>query len=102
MGPPEWVARGLVFAASLLTGIALAGCPAVPEFRSEPGIAANSNAMVPQAAVVTFERTAPATTLIAMADDEHAWRLEYGSDRDPAGGPAVVGDETRDPGGPAR
>ena len=66
-------------------------CSQPPAFQSEPVLGANPNPSAPQAAVLTFERTAPATTLVDVTDGEKSWRLEFGPERDPAEGLPIVG-----------
>ncbi len=66
-------------------------CGGQPTFRSRPTLKPNPNLTVPLAAVLQFEPSQPATTLIDISDGENEWRLEYGPDMDPTVGLPVVG-----------
>ena len=82
---------GIAFCAALFLAFPVAGYASGPEFTEQPGVVANPNPRVPQAAVVAFASDRPvATTLTVSAGDEN-WELRYDSSRNPADGLAIVG-----------
>ena len=60
------------------------------EFLKNPTISQNPNPIVPLAAIVEFEASRPAETILSISDGRDSWELSHGPDKDPTAGLPLV------------